>query len=56
MVEGGFYLVPSSSAGGGGMGAGEGSLLVDPETRRPFTPEEVAAMRAAEEGFRCVCG
>jgi hypothetical protein len=33
---------------------GMGTLLVDPETRRPFTLEELQAMRVAEAGFRCV--
>lgn len=60
-VEGGFYLVSAAAAGNGGGGGGGGiggvgeeAFFVDPETRRPFTGEELAAMRAAEEAFRCV--
>ncbi len=63
MVEGGFYLVPGSTEGartaaddGAAAAAAAAPLLVDPETQRPFSPDELAAMRAAEEQFRCVRG
>lgn len=55
MVEGGFYLVPAVGAAAAREEKGEAEEgLVDPETQRPFTPEELEAMRAAERAFRCV--